>query len=91
MRCENKYPEVILVAEAFHQRQLPAIAAAIAERRPPSKPGRDLRADIFWQTTFSKRPAVQLLAQGIYLSPLAWTTTLSIEKTPPRRQRRLRL
>ncbi len=58
--------EVILVAEAFHQRQLSQIASDIANRRPhvqlvmisgPSSSGK---------TTFSKRLAVQLLAQGIY-------------------------
>jgi uridine kinase len=57
--------EIILVAEALHQRQLTTIASEIASRRPvkivmisgPTSAGK---------TTFSKRLAIQLMAQGIY-------------------------
>lgn len=58
--------EVVLVAEAFHQRQLSAIAAAIAERRPAVKLVMISGPTSSGKTTFSKRLAVQLLAQGIY-------------------------
>jgi len=58
--------EVILVAEAFHQRQLSAIAAAIAARRPAVKLVMISGPTSSGKTTFSKRLAVQLLAQGIY-------------------------
>ncbi len=58
--------EVILVAEAFHQRQLAAIAAEIAGKRPFVKLVMISGPTSSGKTTFSKRLAVQLLAQGIY-------------------------
>jgi uridine kinase len=57
--------DLILLAEALHQRQLGAIAAEISQQRPqvrvvfvsgPSSAGK---------TTFSKRLAIQLLSNGI--------------------------
>lgn len=61
---EGRLQEVILIAEALHQRQLAKIAEEIASRKQikvvfisgPTSAGK---------TTFSKRLAVQLLAQGI--------------------------
>ncbi|MFO7679647.1 MAG: nucleoside kinase [Chloroflexota bacterium] len=61
-RCQ----EVILVAEAFHQRQLAAIATEIADRRPHVKLVMISGPSSSGKTTFSKRLAVQLLAQGIH-------------------------
>jgi uridine kinase len=58
--------EVVLVAEAFHQRQLAAIAAEIAGKRPFVKLVMISGPTSSGKTTFSKRLAVQLLAQGIY-------------------------
>ena len=66
----NRTREVILVAEALHERQIASVATQIAERREhvrlvlisgPSSSGK---------TTFSKRLAVQLLALGISPYPL---------------------
>jgi uridine kinase len=66
MLRNGRTQEVILVAEAFHQRQLAAIAAAIAARRPAVKLVTISGPTSSGKTTFSKRLAVQLLAQGIY-------------------------
>ncbi|MCI0580520.1 MAG: nucleoside kinase, partial [Chloroflexi bacterium] len=57
--------EVILVAEALHERQLAAIAADIAGRRPALKLVLISGPTSAGKTTFSKRLAIQLLAQGI--------------------------
>ncbi|MBE2220961.1 MAG: nucleoside kinase [Anaerolineae bacterium] len=61
-RCQ----EVILVAEAFHQRQLSQIAYEIADRRREVKLVMISGPSSSGKTTFSKRLAVQLLAQGIH-------------------------
>jgi uridine kinase len=61
-RCQ----EVILVAEAFHQRQLSQIAYEIADRRHEVKLVMISGPSSSGKTTFSKRLAVQLLAQGIH-------------------------
>lgn len=58
--------EVILVAEALHERQLTAIASEIARRRPQLKIVLISGPTSAGKTTFSKRLAIQLMAQGIY-------------------------
>lgn len=58
--------EIILVAEALHQRQLTAIASEIARRRPQIKLVMISGPTSAGKTTFSKRLAIQLMAQGIY-------------------------
>ncbi len=58
--------EIILVAEALHQRQLTAIAGQIASRRPQVKLVMISGPTSAGKTTFSKRLAIQLMAQGIY-------------------------
>jgi uridine kinase len=57
--------EVILVAEALHNRQLSAIATEIASRRPSLKFALISGPTSAGKTTFSKRLAVQLLTLGI--------------------------
>jgi uridine kinase len=57
--------EVILIAEALHNRQLAAIALDIANRRPDAKIVLISGPTSAGKTTFSKRLAVQLLALGI--------------------------
>lgn len=64
----GRLPEVILVAEAFHGRQLTNIAAEIAARRPDVKLALISGPTSAGKTTFSKRLAIQLMAEG--LSPL---------------------
>lgn len=58
--------EIILVAEALHQRQLTTIASEIASRRPEVKVVMISGPTSAGKTTFSKRLAIQLMAQGIY-------------------------
>ena len=58
--------EIILVAEALHQRQLTTIAGDIAARRPQVKLVMISGPTSAGKTTFSKRLAIQLMAQGIY-------------------------
>jgi uridine kinase len=57
--------EVILIAEALHNRQLAAIALDITRRRPETKIVLISGPTSAGKTTFSKRLAVQLLALGI--------------------------
>lgn len=57
--------EVILIAEALHNRQLAAIALDIASHRPDVKIVLISGPTSAGKTTFSKRLAVQLLALGI--------------------------
>ncbi len=57
--------EVILIAEALHNRQLAAIALEIASHRPDVKIVLISGPTSAGKTTFSKRLAVQLLALGI--------------------------
>jgi uridine kinase len=63
--------EVILTAEAFHQRQLTNIAADVAARRPGVKLVLISGPTSAGKTTFSKRLAVQLMAEGIHPVTLA--------------------
>jgi uridine kinase len=58
--------EVILVAEALHQKQLSNIATQIAARRPDVKLVLISGPTSAGKTTFSKRLAIQLMAQGMY-------------------------
>ncbi len=58
--------EVILVAEALHERQLASIARDIANRQPAARLVAVSGPTSAGKTTFAKRLALQLLAQGIY-------------------------
>jgi uridine kinase len=58
--------EIILVAEAFHEQQLTAIASQIAARRRQVKIVLISGPTSAGKTTFSKRLAIQLMALGIY-------------------------
>ncbi|MCB0005900.1 MAG: nucleoside kinase [Anaerolineales bacterium] len=58
--------ETVLVAEAFHQRQVTHIAGQIAARQPDAKLVLISGPTSAGKTTFSKRLAVQLLAHGIH-------------------------
>lgn len=58
--------EVILVAEALHERQLASIARAIANRQPSSRLVAVSGPTSAGKTTFAKRLALQVMAQGIY-------------------------
>ncbi len=62
----GRIQEVILVAEALHERQLAMIAADIARHEPPAKIILISGPTSAGKTTLSKRLAVQLLAQGIH-------------------------
>jgi len=58
--------EVILVAEALHERQLASIARAIANRQPAVRLVAVSGPTSAGKTTFAKRLALQVMAQGIY-------------------------
>ncbi|MCA9987174.1 MAG: nucleoside kinase [Anaerolineales bacterium] len=58
--------ETVLVAEAFHQRQVTHIAGQIAAQQPDAKLVLISGPTSAGKTTFSKRLAVQLLAHGIH-------------------------
>lgn len=58
--------EVILVAEALHERQLASIARDIANRQPAIKLVAVSGPTSAGKTTFAKRLALQVMAQGIY-------------------------
>jgi uridine kinase len=68
---EGRIQEIILVAEALHNRQFASIANDIAGRRPGLKLVFISGPSSAGKTTFSKRLAVQLLALGIH--PIAMT------------------
>jgi uridine kinase len=63
---DGRTQEVILVAEALHERQLASIAGEIAEHRQPIKIILISGPTSAGKTTLSKRLAVQLMAQGIH-------------------------
>jgi uridine kinase len=63
---DGRTQEVILVAEALHNRQLASIAADIAALRPALKMVLISGPSSAGKTTFSKRLAIQLLALGIH-------------------------
>jgi len=58
--------EVVLVAEALHQRQLASIARAIANRQPAVRLVAVSGPTSAGKTTFAKRLALHVMAQGIY-------------------------
>jgi uridine kinase len=62
----RRIEEVVLVAEALHERQLANIADQIAERRPQIKIVLISGPTSAGKTTFSKRLALQLMAEGIF-------------------------
>ncbi|MFN2188800.1 MAG: nucleoside kinase [Candidatus Promineifilaceae bacterium] len=79
----GKIQEVILVAEALHNRQLASIASEVASYRPELKIVLISGPSSAGKTTFSKRLAVQLLALGIH--PVAINMDnyfVNREKTP---------
>lgn len=63
---DGRASEVILVAEALHERQLASIARAIASRQPAVRLVAVSGPTSAGKTTFSKRLALQVMAQGIY-------------------------
>jgi uridine kinase len=75
--------EIILVSEALHERHIADIARQIAERRDGARVVLIAGPSSSGKTTFSRRLAVQLLAQG--LSPFALELDhyfLDRERTP---------
>lgn len=58
--------EVIMVAEALHERQLASIARDIANRQPSARLVSVSGPTSAGKTTFAKRLALQVMAQGIY-------------------------
>lgn len=62
----GRIQEVILVAEAFHQLQLANVASDIARQRGSVKIILISGPTSAGKTTFSKRLAIQLMAQGMY-------------------------
>lgn len=62
----GRIQEVILVAEALHERQLATIAGEISSRKPPVKIILISGPTSAGKTTLAKRLAVQLLAQGVH-------------------------
>ncbi len=80
---EDRIKEIILVSEALHEQQIASIAAQIAARHDQVKVILIAGPSSSGKTTFSKRLAVQLLAQG--LSPFALEMDnyfVDREKTP---------
>jgi uridine kinase len=63
---DGRTQEVILVAEALHQRQLNNIANEIGARRQAVRLALISGPTSAGKTTFSKRLAIQLMAQGIF-------------------------
>jgi uridine kinase len=78
--------EVILVAEAFHERQLASIAAQIAARRDRVKLIMISGPTSAGKTTFSKRLAIQLIALGISPVTIAMDNYFVDREITPRDQ-----
>ncbi|MFN2198843.1 MAG: nucleoside kinase, partial [Anaerolineales bacterium] len=66
----GKISEIILVSEALHERNIAEIAAKIAEQRDEKRVILIAGPSSSGKTTFSKRLAIQLLAQGISPFPI---------------------
>lgn len=80
---DDQIKEVILISEALHEQQIASIAAQIVTRHDQVKVVLIAGPSSSGKTTFSKRLAVQLLAQG--LSPYALELDnyfVDREKTP---------
>jgi uridine kinase len=67
---DGRLPEISLVAEALHESRLARIAAGIAAERERIKLVLVAGPSASGKTTFSKRLAVQLLAEGLRPFPL---------------------
>lgn len=67
----GRLPEISLVAEALHEGRLAHIAADIAAQRERVKVVLVAGPSSSGKTTFSKRLAIQLLANGLHPFPLA--------------------
>ena len=62
----GRIQEVILIAEALHERQLAVIATEVADREPPVRMVLISGPTSAGKTTCAKRLSVQLLAQGLH-------------------------
>jgi uridine kinase len=69
--ASGRLPEVSLVAEALHEGRLARIAADIAAQRDRIRVVLIAGPSASGKTTFSKRLAIQLLANGLHPFPLA--------------------
>ena len=67
----NRLPEIALVSEALHEARIAAIAAEIVARRDRLRVVLIAGPSASGKTTFSKRLAVQLLANGLRPFPLS--------------------
>jgi uridine kinase len=76
--------DVILVAEAFHSRQLSTIAGEIVSRKPEVKIVLISGPTSAGKTTFSKRLAIQLLANGIFPVTIAMDNYFVNREDTPR-------
>ena len=79
--------DVVLIAEAFHARQLNSIAQEIAARQPEVKIVMISGPTSAGKTTFSKRLAIQLLANGIFPVTIALDNYFVNREDTPRDER----
>jgi uridine kinase len=80
---QGRARELILVAEALHEQRIAQIAQQIAQRRGEARLVLIAGPTSSGKTTFSKRLAIQLLANGIRPKPLALDDYyLPRERTP---------
>ena len=82
--ASGRSSEVILVAEALHERQLASIARAIASRQPAVRLVAVSGPTSAGKTTFSKRLALQVMAQGIYPVIISLDDYFVDREAPPR-------
>ncbi len=83
----GRLPEVSLVAEALHEARIAQIAADIAARRDRIKVVLIAGPSSSGKTTFSKRLAVQLLANGLRPFPLSMDDYFVERDKTPRDER----